>query len=147
MSFFERIQSDMYQAMKAGEKSRSTALRSALARLKDQKIEKRSDLTEAEEIKILQTLVKQRRESITAYEKGGRDDLVQQESFEISVYEKYLPQMMTPEEIKQLVQAIVRETGAGGLSDIGRVMPLVMQRGAGRIDGKTAQQLVREALS
>lgn len=147
MSFFERIQADMYQAMKAGDKSRSTALRSALARLKDQKIEKRSDLTEAEEIKILQTLVKQRRESITAYEKGGRDDLVQQESFEISVYEKYLPQMMTPEEIKQLVQAIVRETGAGGLSDIGRVMPLVMQRGAGRIDGKTAQQLVREALS
>ena len=85
MKHFEKIQSDMYQAMKSGEKETANTLRNVLAKLKDKQIEKRTDLTQEEEIKTLQTLVKQRKESIDLYQKGGRDELVDQETKEITL--------------------------------------------------------------
>lgn len=136
----------MYAAMKAGEKEKATALRTTLAKLKDKRIEKRDDLSEAEEIKVLQTLVKQRKESVELYEKGGRPELAAAEKAEIDILNGYLPQMMSEEEIRAIVQSVAEEVGATSMADMGEVMPEVMKRGKGLIDGKTAQQFVREIL-
>ena len=146
MSLFEQIQTDMYAAMKACEKEKSGTLRIALAKLKDKRIEKREDLSEEEELKILKTLVKQRKESIQLYEKGGREDLVNAEKNEMEILNGYLPKMMSEDDIRSIVQSVVKEVGAASMADMGRVMPEVMKRGKGLIDGKTAQNFVRESL-
>jgi uncharacterized protein YqeY len=146
MSVFEQIQSDMYVAMKAGEKEKASALRTTLAKLKDKRIEKREDLSEPEEIKVLQTLVKQRKESVEMFEKGGREELASAEKVEIEIINKYLPQMMPDDKIKAIVKEVVEEVGATTMADMGKIMPEVMKQGKGLIDGKTAQQFVREIL-
>tara|TARA_Y100000748_G_scaffold195482_1_gene163749 strand:+ start:49229 stop:49672 length:444 start_codon:yes stop_codon:yes gene_type:complete len=146
MKHFEKIQSDMYQAMKSGEKEKANTLRSILAKLKDKQIEKRADLTKEEEIKTLQTLVKQRKESIDMYKKGGRDELVDQETKEMNLINSYLPKMMEDDKIKEIVESVIKDTGAGSMADMGKVMPEVMKLGKGLIDGKTAQRFVSEQL-
>jgi len=146
MSLFERIQNDMYVAMKAGEKEKSNTLRTTLAKLKDKRIEKRDDLSEAEAIKVLQILVKQRKESVELFEKGGRPELAASENGEIDILNSYLPQMISEDEIRNIVQTVIDEVGAVSMADLGKVMPQVMERGKGLIDGKTAQQFVREIL-
>ena len=146
MSLFEQIQNDMYAAMKAGKKEESNTLRTTLAKLKDKRIEKRDDLSEAETIKVLQTLVKQRKESIALFEKGGRPELAASEKGEIDILNSYLPQMISEDKIRNIVQTVVDEVGAVSMADLGKVMPKVMERGEGLIDGKTAQQFVREIL-
>ena len=146
MTLFEQIQSDMYAAMKGGDKSKANTLRTTLAKLKDKKIEKRDDLTEQEEIKVIQTLVKQRKESIELYEKGGRSELATAEKAEMEILNGYLPQMMSADDIKAIVQSVAEELGATSMADMGKVMPEVMKRGKGLIDGKSAQQFVREIL-
>ena len=146
MKLFEKIQSDMYQAMKAKDALKSKTLRVVLAKLKDQKISKRDDLSEVEELKVLQSIAKQHKESITMFRNGGRDDLVEQETTELKIIEQYLPKMMTDDEIRNIVKNAVEEIGAQALSDIGKVMPIIMQKGAGKIDGKKAQLFLRELL-
>ena len=146
MSLFERIQNDMYAAMKAGEKEKSNTLRTTLAKLKDKRIEKRDDLSESETIKVLQTLVKQGKESVELFEKGGRPELAASENGEIDILNSYLPQMISEDNIRNIVQTVVDEVGAVSMADLGKVMPKVMERGEGLIDGKTAQQFVREIL-
>ena len=146
MSLFEQIQNDMYAAMKAGRKEESNTLRTTLAKLKDKRIEKRDDLSEAETIKVLQTLVKQRKESVELFEKGGRPELAALEKGEIDILNSYLPQMISEDKIRNIVQIVVDEVGAVSMADLGKVMPKVMERGEGLIDGKTAQQFVREIL-
>ena len=146
MKHFEKIQSDMYQAMKSGEKEKANTLRNVLAKLKDKQIEKRTDLTQEEEIKTLQTLVKQRKESIDLYQKGGRDELVDQETKEMDIINSYLPKMMDDDKIKEIVESVIKDTGASSMADMGKVMPEVMKLGKGLIDGKTAQQFVSEQL-
>ena len=146
MKHFEKIQSDMYQAMKSGEKETANTLRNVLAKLKDKQIEKRTDLTQEEEIKTLQTLVKQRKESIDLYQKGGRDELVDQETIEMNIINSYLPKMMDADKIKEIVESVIKDTGASSMADMGKVMLQVMKLGKGLIDGKTAQQFVSEQL-
>ncbi len=146
MSLFEQIQNDMYAAMKAGEKEKSNTLRTTLAKLKDKRIEKRDDLSEAETIKVLQTLVKQRKESVELFKKGGRPELAALEKGEIDILNSYLPQMISEDKIRNIVQTVVDEVGAVSMADLGKVMPKVMEQGEGLIDGKTAQQFVREIL-
>ena len=146
MSLIKKIQNDMYTAMKSGEKGNSNTLRTTLAKLKDKQIEKRKDLTEEEEIKIIQTLVKQGKESIELYIKGGRNELADIEKNEINLLTSYLPQMMPENDIKNIVEAVINEVGATSLSDMGKIMPEVMKRGKGLIDGKTAQKFVQESL-
>ena len=146
MKLFEKIQSDMYQAMKDRDAVKSKTLRVVLAKLKDKKIAKRENLSEAEELKVLQTLAKQRKESIAMFRDGGRDDLVKLESEELQILEQYLPKMMTDEKIKNIVKKSIEEVGAQSLADVGRVMPIIMKKGAGKIDGKKAQLFLRELL-
>ena len=144
MSVFEQIQKDMYAAMKTGEKEKTGTLRTTLAKLKDKRIEKREDLSESEEIQVLRTLVKQRKESVEMFEKGGRKELASAEEEEIKILNGYLPQMMPEDEIRNIVKTVVEEVGATSMADMGKIMPEVMKRGKGLIDGKTAQKFVRE---
>ena len=146
MKLFEKIQLDMYQAMKSKDVVKSKTLRVVFAKLKDQKIAKREDLTKVDELKVLQTLAKQHKESIAMFRNGGRDDLVEQETNELQIIEQYLPKMMTDEQIRNIVKNSIEETGAQTLSDIGKVMPIIMKKGAGKIDGKKAQLFLRELL-
>ena len=146
MTHFEQIQEDMYSAMKSGEKEKANTLRTVISKLKDKQIEKRDDLSEEEEIKILQTLVKQRKESIDLYEKGGRRELVAIEKQEMDIINSYLPKMMSEDALKDIVKNVINSTGASSMSDMGKVMPEVMRQGKGLIDGKTAQKLVSEML-
>lgn len=146
MSLFKKIQNDMYTAMKAGEKESTNTLRITLAKLKDKQIEKRADITEEEVIKIIQTLVKQRKESIELYVQGGRNELADIEKNEIALLKKYLPQMISENDIKNIVETVINEVGATSMSDMGKIMPEVMKRGKGLIDGRIAQKFVQESL-
>ena len=147
MSLTEQMQKDMYAAMKNGEKEKATTLRGAYSKLKDKRIDKREDLSEQEEIQVIKTLVKQRNEAIEMYTRANRDDLASKEQSEREVLETYLPQMMNEDELKKLINDIIVETDAVAMSDFGKVMPVVMQRSAGKADGKLVQSLVRERLS
>ena len=146
MELFKKVQSDMYQAMKAKETIKSKTLRVVLAKLKDKKIEKRYDLSNTEELKVLHTLAKQHKESIAMFRNGGRSELVELETKELKIVEQYLPKMMTDEEIKNIVNNSIKETGAKSLADVGKVMPAIMKKGDGKIDGKKAQLFLREQL-
>ena len=146
MSLFDTIQSDMYAAMKNGDKHKTGTLRVALSTLKDKKIEKREDLTDVEAIKIIQNLVKQRKEAADIYKENGRNDLMENENAELEILNAYLPQMMSEDDLRILVQKVVDDTGASSLSDIGKVMPEVMKQSAGKADGKMAQSIIRDLL-
>ena len=147
MVLYEKIQSDMYTAMKAGEKEKASTLRTVLAKLKDKQIDNREPLSEKDEIKVLQRLVKQRKESIDLYQKGGRSELAETESFELEIINTYLPEMMNEDGVRKLIEKIIEETGAQSMADLGKVMPQIMKQGKGLIDGKTAQRIVSELLS
>jgi|TARA_B100001013_G_scaffold230720_1_gene141592 hypothetical protein len=147
MSYFEQIKADMYSSMKSGDKEKTATLRTVLSILKAKRIDKRDDLTEAEELKELRTFSKQRNEAMDMFEKGGRNDLVQKELNELNTIEHYLPKMMDEKSIRELIQKIIIETGASGMADMGKVMPQIMKAGGGLIDGRTAQTIVGELLS
>ena len=146
MDYIEIIKVDMYAAMKSGDKDKAGALRTLLAKLKDKQINTRRDLTEKECISVIKTLVKQRQESIKMYEEAGRASLAVKEKLEFDILNAYLPTMMDKREIRQLVQSVIIETNAKAISDIGKVMPIIMQKGGSKIDGKIANQVLRELL-
>jgi len=146
MNFVEMIKKDMYSAMKSGEKEKAGTLRILLAKLKDRQINTRQELSENDCLKVIKTLVKQRKEAFEMYEKANRQNLADKENAELLILETYLPKMMTEPEIRSLVESIINETAAQGVADIGKVMPIVMQRGSGKIDGKQANLILRELL-
>ena len=136
----------MYDAMKSGDKDKAGTLRTLLAKLKDRQINNRKDLTEKDCISVIKTLVKQREEAADMYEKAGRESLAQKEKIEFDILNSYLPEMMSEVEIRNLVESIISETNAKGITEMGKVMPLVMQKGGDAIDGKMANQILRELL-
>ena len=146
MNFLDTIKSDMYDAMKSGDKDKAGTLRTLLAKLKDRQINNRKDLTEKDCISVIKTLVKQREEAADMYEKAGRDSLAQKEKSEFDILNSYLPEMMSEVEIRNLVESVISETNAKGIIEMGKVMPLVMQKGGDAIDGKIANQILRELL-
>ena len=147
MSIFNNIKTDMYNAMKAGEKVKSTALRTALSKIKDKQIEKRDPLNDDEIIRVLRGLVKQRDESIRLYIDAGRVDLADNEKLEKKYLETYLPKMLDNEEVKIIVETAIKDLNADSVNDIGKIMPEVMKRGKGLIDGNIARQIVVSILS
>ena len=146
MNFLDTIKSDMYDAMKSGNKDKAGTLRTLLAKLKDRQINNRKDLTEKDCISVIKTLVKQREEAADLYEKAGRESLAQKEKIEFDILNSYLPEMMSEVEIRILVESVISETNVKGITEIGKVMPLVMQKGGDAIDGKMANQILRELL-
>ena len=146
MSLLKSITNEMYSSMKSGDKDKANTLRTLISKLKDQQIKLREDISDEETLKIIKTLVKQRKESAEIYSKAGREELAEKENFEISILDNYLPKLMSDEDVLSLIKKIVEETNAKYLSDIGKVMPLVMQRGKGKVDGKIANRILRSLL-
>ncbi|MBA2732340.1 MAG: GatB/YqeY domain-containing protein [Acidobacteria bacterium] len=148
MSLKERIISDMTTAMKAKDAARLSTLRMVKASVMNREIEKGSDLTDEELTKAMQSLVKQRRDSIEQYEKAGRQELADKERAEIEVIESYLPQAASREEIEQAVAAAISEIGATSMRDMGAVMKAVQSRLAGKsADGRAVSEIVKASLS
>ncbi len=138
----------MTAAMKAKDADKLSTLRMVKANLMNRKIEKGGELTDEEVMKALQSLVKQRRDSIEQYENAGRSDLAAKEAVEIAVIEVYLPQAATAEEVEAAVAAAVTETGASSMKDMGNVMKAALAHLAGKsADGKMVSEAVKAKLS
>jgi uncharacterized protein YqeY len=147
MTMEAEIQKKIVEAMKQRDKSRVQVLRMAKAALKDRRIELRRDLEDSEAMKVLQGLIKRRKESIEAYRKAGREERAETEQAEISVLEEFLPEALGRDEIEAVIDEVVAEVGDGTLRSMGPVMKAVMQRFAGqRVDGREVNRLVRERL-
>ena len=148
MSLQDKIISDLTDAMKTKDAGRLSTLRMVKSNLMNRKIEKGGQLTDEEVTKALQSLVKQRRDSIEQYEKAGRNDLAEKEAAEISHIEAYLPQAATTDEINAAVDAAVAETGASSMKEMGTVMKAAMANLAGKsADGKLVSEAVKAKLS
>jgi uncharacterized protein YqeY len=148
MSLEAKLTTDIGTAMKAKDATRLTALRMLKAALMNKSIEKGRPLEATEELQVVSTLVKQRRDSIEQFTAGGRADLADKERVEIGVLETYLPAAVSVEELERVVAAAVAETGASGPKDMGRVMKAVMSALSGQtVDGKKVNELVRAKLS
>jgi len=148
MSLQEQIISDMTAAMKAKEADKLGTLRMVKSTLMNRKIEKGSELTDDEVTKALQSLVKQRRDSIEQYENAGRAELAAKEAAEIAVIEVYLPQAASADEIAAAVEKAAAETGALTMKDMGTLMKAAMAQLAGKtVDGKAVSEAVKAKLS
>ena len=148
MSLADQITADLTAAMKAKDADRLSTLRMVKANLMNRKIEKGGDLTNEEITKALQSLVKQRRDSIEQYTAAGRDELVQKEAAEMAVIETYLPQAASAEEINAAVEAAVAETGAASMKDMGAVMKVSLAKLENKsVDGKAVSEAVKARLS
>ena len=148
MTLKERIVADMTTAMKAKDAARLSTLRMVKANVMNREIEKGGELTDEELTKAMQSLVKQRRDSIEQYEKAGRQELADKEKSEIEVIEAYLPQAASREDIEQAVAAAIEETGATSMREMGAVMKAAQARLAGRnADGRTVSEIVKAKLS
>ena len=143
----DQLQEELKIALKAGEKAKMMGLRNIIGKIKAAQIDKGETLADEESSKILKTAAKQLKESIDQYQKGGRDDLAEKEAFELTLLEKYLPEQLSEEQIRQTVKNIVKNTGAGSMLDMGKVMGATMQELAGSADGKIVQKIVQEELS
>ena len=147
MSLKDQITEDMKTAMRAKDSERLATIRLLLAALKQREVDERIELDDAAVIAVLDKMVKQRKDSVTAFTQGGRMDLADKESAEIKVLETYLPQRMGAEEVAAEVKAIVAELGAKGPGDMGKVMGAVKTRLAGKADMGQVSAAVKAALA
>jgi uncharacterized protein YqeY len=144
---FDQIQNDMTTALKNGEKVKANTLRLLISKLKNKAIEVGSSLDDKQILQVIQRTAKQHKESIRMYKDGNREDLVEQKQAELDIVDRYLPSMMSEEEVNIVVESIIQETGATTMADFGKVMPQVMKKGAGKIDGSIAQSILKSKLS
>src|SRR5512142_1670027 len=148
MSISERIQKDIVEAMKAKQELRLSTLRMAKSALKNKEIDKRAPLDEKEEIAVLSTLIKQRKDSIEQFTKGNRPELAKKEADEIVIIEGYMPKAIGEDEIIATVKAVMAEMGSPTMKDMGTVMKTAMARfGGARVDGKLVSETVKKELS
>jgi len=147
MSLKDKIISDLTTAMKAKDANRLSVLRMVKANIMNRQIEKGADLTDEEITKALQSLVKQRKDSIDQYEKAGRNELAEKEQTELVVLEEYLPQAASKEEIEQAIADAISETGASSIKEMGAVMKAAQAKLAGKAaDGKLVSETVKMKL-
>jgi uncharacterized protein YqeY len=147
MSLKEQLNYAMKQSMKAQDSLRLSAVRMIRSMVKNREIELKHELDDQGVIEVISTLVKQRRESIRLYKEGNRQDLVDKEEAELSILSGFLPEQLTTEKITELVLQVIRETGAQGIKEMGRVMKTLTPLTTGRADGKTVSDIVRQQLS
>jgi uncharacterized protein YqeY len=150
LTISERITQDITAAMKAREEHRLSTLRMVKAALKNKEIDKRAALDDQEAMAVLNTLIKQRKDSIEQFTKGGRKELADKEAAEIGIIEGYLPKAAGQEEIASVVQAAISEMGSPTMKDMGTVMKTAMSKFAAqgtRVDGKLVSETVKKLLS
>ncbi|HEY5627696.1 MAG TPA: GatB/YqeY domain-containing protein [Nitrospira sp.] len=147
MSLHDRLTEDLKLAMKARDQLRMDVIRMIKAAALNKEVELKKDLDDADMSRIMTTMIKQRKESIEQFEKGNRAELAAKERQEISIIESYLPKALSPDELSQIVDAVIRETGASSAKEMGAVMKVVMTRLIGQpVDGKQLSDLVRSKL-
>lgn len=147
MSLTERIQKDLVEAMRHKQELRLSTMRMMKAALQNKRIDKRADLDEKEELQVLSTMIKQRKDSVEQFTKGGRPELAKKEADEITIIEGYMPKAVGEEEIVATVRAVIAEMGSPTMKDMGAVMKNVMAKfGGARVDGKHVSEMVRKKL-
>lgn len=134
MSLKIRISDDMKSSMRAGDKRRLGVIRLILAAIKQREVDERIELDDEQVIAVLEKMTKQRRDSLEQYENAGRDDLADQERFELEILKDYLPEQLGEEELTALIDSVLAETGASSLKDMGKVMGALKPRVQGRAD-------------
>ena len=148
MTIQEKIQSDLAEAMRSKEALRLSVLRMMKSAVKNKEVDKMRPLEEAEVLGVLNTLVKQRKDSVEQFRKGGREELALKEEAEIKIIEEYLPAGASDEDLRRAIEEAVQETGAASIKDMGKVMKATMARLSGKTaDGSRVSQLVKEKLS
>ena len=147
MTFKNKLDQEMILAAKAGDKVRLSALRLLKNGLHNREIDLKRELSEAEFLQLLSGMVKQRRDSIEQFEKGGRSDLVEKEEAELNVIREFMPAQMSEAELDAIIADTIRETGAAGVRDMGKVMKILMPKVTGKADGKTVGEKVKKILS
>lgn len=143
----DKLRNDMKNALKTGQKEKLSTLRIVLAQVKDERIKKKSDLSDEDIIAVLMRAVKSRKDSIEMYRQGNRMDLVEKETAELEVIQSYLPEQMSEDDVKKIIAEIVESSGATDMKDIGKVMGPAMEKLKGKADGKLVQQIARSLLS
>ena len=146
MALQEQLMNDLKEAMKAKDKVRLETIRGLRAQLKNAEIDKGRPLTEEEEIQVLMSAVKKRKESIEQFRAVNRPERAAEEEQELKIIQQYLPEQMSEEEITQLVELVIQEVGASSPRDMGKVMGKIMPQVKGRADGKIVQSIVRKKL-
>lgn len=148
MSLQNQLTEDMKSAMKAGEagKLRLSVIRMVRAAIKNAEIDRRAALSDDEVLDVIAKEIKQRRDTIEDFQRGGRPDLVQKNQDEIAILSAYLPQQLSAEEVRELARTAISATGASGPKDMGKVMSALMPHTRGRADGRLVNQVVKELL-
>jgi len=149
MGLKEHISEQMKSAMKMPDKTRLETLRTLRAALMEKEVEMRGahkPMTQDEDTAVVVSAAKKRKESIEAFEKGGRNDLAEQEKRELAIIQEFLPKQASAEDIASVIEQAVLETGATSAADFGKVMPLAMKQLKGRADGKVVQEMVKKRL-
>lgn len=150
MNLKEKIHNDLKEAMKAGDVLRRDTLRmldSAIKNAEIEKMKKETGLADEEVVEVAARAVKQRKDSIEQYEKGGRADLAEKEKQELEILLAYLPEQMGEDKIREVVKGVIAETGASSKADMGKVMGAAMGKLKGQADGNVVKKIVEEALS
>jgi uncharacterized protein YqeY len=147
MTLKERITEDMKSAMRAGEKDRLGVVRLILAAIKQREVDERIALDDTQVLAVLEKMAKQRKESITQFEAGGRADLVAKENAELTVVQSYLPTQLSESELDALIAEAIASTGASTIKDMGKVMGIVKGKAAGRVDMAAAGARIKQKLS
>jgi len=147
MSLKAQITEDMKNAMRAKETARLGAIRLLLSAMKQREVDERIELTDADVIGVIEKMLKQRRDSIAAYESANRTDLADIEKFEVSVLQTYLPQQLSEDEIKVILDKVVVDTGAAGMQDMGKVMAAIKPLVAGKADMGKISGLIKARLT
>ncbi|MGO9562232.1 MAG: GatB/YqeY domain-containing protein [Candidatus Korobacteraceae bacterium] len=148
MSLNERVQKDLIAAMRGKEELRLSTLRMMKAALQMKRIDKRADLDEKEELQVLSTMIKQRKDSVEQFTKGNRPELAQKEAEEITIIEGYMPKAVGEEEIVATVRAVIAEMGSPTMKDMGAVMKTAKAKlGDARVDGKKLSEAVKKELA
>lgn len=146
MNLSERLNEDMKQAMRSKDKFKLSTIRMIRATIKNQEIDLKRTLDDAEVLDILSREIKQRKDALQEFEKAGRDDLAETVKAEIVIVAEYLPTQLNEEEVKAIVQETIQETGASSKADMGKVMAALMPKVKGRADGKLVNQTVQQYL-
>jgi len=147
MSLKARINDDLKTAMRSGDARRRDALRLLLAAVKQREVDERKELADADVVGVIERMIKQRRESIAQFEKGGRQDLAQNEQFELGLLQGYMPQALSDAEIATAVAEAISATGAKAPADMGKVMGVLKGKLAGRADMSKVSAMVKAKLS
>ncbi|MFP4975594.1 GatB/YqeY domain-containing protein [Paenibacillus sp. CN-4] len=146
MNLSERLNEDMKQAMKSKDKFALSTIRMVRSTIKNLEIDLKRDLDDSEVLDILSREIKQRKDALQEFEKAGRDELAESTRAEIEIIQKYLPEQLSEEELKVIVQQTIQETGASSKSEMGKVMSALMPKIKGRADGKLVNQTVQQFL-